>query len=265
LKTRKTKSIIAVIGACVLVVFSVAIFPFILAATPGNRGITTIETESYFPAEETEQADELEMLGEVEHLTEKNEQADELETLGEAEQLIEAETIPNINAITKEQAIAIASESLGPKVETYYSNSGTSATVSIDFLEAKYMETPDPLRDPSWYVLFAKHSSGTSISHVPPEGITPEEYLQKILDDPLLSNGSDLIIGTDNNGYPVIIDHFSRTLYVVVEVNALTGEYILYGSTLDDDISLDFFTCADDIKQVFIYPGTGSWLPEPAG
>jgi len=235
-----------VTGVCALVVFSVAVFPFILAATPENRGIVTIESESYFPDEENEQADELEMPG-------------------DAEQLIEAETIPNINAITKEQAIAIASESLVPKVGRYYNNSGTDVTVSRDFLEAKYMECPDPLREPSWYVLFAGYSSGTTVNHIP-EGITPEEYLQKILYDPLLSEGSDPIIGTDNFGNTVIIDHHSRTGFIVAEVNALTGEYICYGSTLADDISLEYFSCADDIKQalVLVYPDPGSWVPGPA-
>ena len=243
MKTRNVKSIIAVTGACALVVFSVAVFPFILAATPENRGITTIETESYFPAEETEQISESEPFGEAEHY-------------------YETETIPNINAITMEQAITIASESIVPRVGTYYNNSGTDITISRDFLEAKYMESPDPLRDPSWYVLFVGHSSGTTVNHIP-EGITPEEYLQKILDDPLLSEGGDPMIGTDNFGYTVIIDHHSRTAFIVAEVNALTGEYICYGSTLADNISLDFFTCADDIKQVLIYPGT--WEPEPVG
>ena len=243
MKTRKAKSIIVVTGACALVIFSVAVFPFILAASPVNRGITTIESESLFPAEETEQTSEI-------------------ETLGEVERFIETETIPNINAITKEQAIAIASESLVPKIGTYFSISGTDITISRDFLEAKYMECPDPLVDPSWYVLFATHSSGTTVSNIP-EGITPEEYLQKILDDPLLSEGSDPMIGTDSNGNPVVIDRHDRTGYVVAEVNALTGEYICFGSTLADNFSLDFFTCADDIKQVLVY--SESWEPEPAG
>jgi len=243
LKTRSVKSILAVTGACVLVVFSVAVFPFILAATPENREITTIESESFFPTEETERTSEL-------------------GTHGETVQLSETETIPNINAITEEQAIAIASESLVPKVGTYNSVSGTDITISRDFLEAKYMESPDPLVDPSWYVLFATHSSGTTVSNIP-EGITPEEYLQKILDDPLLSEGSAPMIGTDRNGNPVIIDHHDRTGFTVAQVNALTGEYICYGSTLADNFSLDFFTCADDIKQVLVYPGT--WEPGPAG
>jgi len=71
------------------------------------------------------------------------------------------------------------------------------------------------------------------------------------------------MIGTDSNGNPVIIDRHDRTGFTVAQVNALTGEYICYGSTLADNFSLDFFTCADDIKQVLIYPG--SWEPEPAG
>ena len=256
MKTKKASGMIAMVGVCILLAFSVGVFPFIIAASPDNREITEIEQETVFPTEDDEQNVEIGLIIEPE-------KSNETEQSDEAEGLDEQETIPNINAISKEMAIEIAMEAVGYPGGTYYRTSGESVTITREFIEAKYMESADPADDPSWYVLFSSSSLGTSFEYIPPE-LTPEEYMAARAGGPgdaFTSYDGFLAIGTDNNGFPVIITHYGRTGYIVAEGDALTGEYIGYGTTLDEIVSLDGFSNGNELKQNMIYSEA---IPGPA-
>jgi len=239
LKNKKTKNIFAISGACVLLAFSVVAFPFILAASPGNRGITTITSEDVFPTETTMQSSETELHD-------------------EAEQICESDTIPNINAISEELAIAIATEAVPNRECGAYWINGEIRTFTHDFLEAKYMESTDQVDDPTWYVLFLQHCKGVLFEYIPVGYNTPEEYLSS-----QLNAGYDVSLGTDRNGVTVGYVPFDYINYIVVEVNALTGKFTRAGTIITDVTSLDGFSCWDDLKQNMTYEEVVP-LPGPA-
>ena len=249
MKTKKASGVIAAVGVCILLAFSVAVFPFILAASPDNREITTIETETVFPSEDSERDDEIGLVDETE-------EPDMTEESDDTEDLSGQEAIHNINAISKEMAIEIAMEAIGFPGGTYHRTSGESVTITRDFIEAKYIESADPADDPSWYVLFSTSSLGTLFEYIPLD-LTPEEYIASRTSDPSIdyftSDDGFLVVGIDNNGSPVIITHYARTGYVVAEIDAFTGEFIGYGTTLDEIVSLDDFSNGNELKQNMIY------------
>jgi len=205
----------AVLCVCALLVFNFFIFPNVLAAAPENRGVETITPEAAPPT---------------------------VEQTGVQEELAEQESIPNINAISKEQAIEIAQgDGFMPSVTYEYSGAIYHATTTV--VGAKYMESNDPASDPSWFVLFSQISHGEYSMSVP-EGYTAEEYLAHICTMDNVYFGSENMVQVtdwdmvescaDSDGKPVLIYHDITPNNYLVEINALTGAYISGGGLLGE-------------------------------
>ena len=268
MKTKKVSSIIAVAGACALVVFSIAVFPFILAASPDNDEIITIETETYFPAEDTRQieedvpageagqSDESDFSGEAglssgHSLAVASTEPDEFPSLVMPEVMPGInEATPDINAISKEMAMNIARDMINPRLMNYWATTREHGEFMFsldDPDDTIYAESIAPTADPSWYVHICVHQMGAVYMSIP-ANLTPEEYLEE-----MKNIYSDVYIGTDNNsGETVLKDPYDITYYVAVEVNAFTGEYIGFSLFKMSDSDFGVFNY-DELKQNMVY------------
>jgi len=238
MNSKKQSTIIVAICVCALAAFSVFVFPFILAATPGTMEIETIEPEDTFPAEEPDlvSADDG-SAPESDHTFYPGDEPEPAYAEG-------PDPTININAISREQAIAIAMafyDDMNP--ETFVNERGETRTDSHAFVDVRYIESTDPISDPSWFALFSYRTWG--VSHDPiPEKYTPEEYLKiaeesynmAIIDSPNYASYTSFSLGTDSFGETVVIRSYDISGFDLIEIDALTGEYVGYGIKKYDEL-----------------------------
>jgi len=263
MKKINHSTIIAAICFCVLLVFSVIVFPFILAASPENREIETIEPEDFMPVEESAQTDENAHFDE-------NMQLEEL--------------FPELHqsqAISKEQAIEIAMKSHHPVhgPPAYYPPvHEDSCNRGCEAVDVIYVESSNPQNAPSWYVLILERTWGESFIEVP-DGYSPEEWLEIIAEhtityqdhatdqtmpldcfhnSPGNDNGysypvcSHLSIGVNDDGTPVVVKTYHDIYYMVSVINAFTGEWICERFILMFGTSFSDFSNIDELKEHII-------------
>ena len=251
MNSKRQSTIIVAICVGGLAAFSVFVFPFILAAAPATMEIETIEPEDNFPAEEPGSVPANESEPESEHVFYPG-------TEPEPVPANESEPAININAISREQAIAIAMayyEEMNP--ETYVNDRGETRTSSHAFVDVKYIDSTDPVSDPSWFALFSYRTWG--VTHDPiPEKYTPEEYLRiakecyemAIIDSPNYASYTSFSLGTNSIGETVVIRSYDISGFDVLEINALTGEYVGFGiKKYDELIDLYNFVNGVEVKE----------------
>ena len=212
MKTPKFTNPIAAISIIVLIFLSIIVFPLMLAATPENLELETIEPENTLPVENPDQNDEF-------GITDGQDDAND--------------TIPDINAISKETAIAIVEDFYTALGETdYVCPSGNFGSVTQELRGARYIEASDHLSVPVWQVLYYWHKQGQSLLSVS-DNSTPEEELAMILSTRGARINCDCYswsIGSyADTGMSAIIQKRDYKILVVVEVDALTGDIIGIG------------------------------------
>jgi len=251
--SKRHSRIIAAICIGALAVFSIFVFPFIIAASPGNMDIETIETEDVFPAEEP--------YPEPEPVAETAP-----EPMPEPEP--EPEVVIDINAISEEQAIALAWELYMFPDEDGVNPAGERRGNTTVFIEAKYVESTDPASDPSWFLLFS-YSYWQKMFVYIPEGLTQEETLYREMEQDIFGLAR-FSIGTDNFGVPVIKWESSGSHYEMVELNALTGEWIgsgmtrpVYNADLEEFISEGYIRKNMDYWWVITKTASGEIIRDP--
>jgi len=157
-----------------------------------------------------------------------------------------------------ERAIELAWELFIFDDEEESTPAGEGRGHATKFIEARYLESDDPVSDPSWFLLFTYQYWGTAFNYIP-EGFTPEmalERIEKEIADDIFFDAA-FSIGTDNFGVPVIKWEFGATHYEMIEINAVTGEWI--GSGLIKPVykihknDLEEFAFWDDIKRGMDY------------
>jgi len=242
---------------CALLVFNFFIFPDVLAASPENRGIETITTETAPPAmaqsevqAEPDIQDESDVQEEpgvreqpdVQEEPAKQDEPDVQEGIDIQEGSFLQESVPSINAISKERAIEIAKgDGFMPSVTYEYGGAVYHSTTTV--IGAKYIESDSPASDPSWFILFGQIGHGEYSISVP-EGYTAEEYLAHLrtMDDIYFGSENMALVtdwdmvesGVDSDGKPVLIYHDITPNHYMVELNALTGAYISGGGLLGE-------------------------------
>jgi len=197
---------------CAVLVFNFFVFPEILASATDDSVIKTIAFETALPDEPDEP--------ETSPAVNANEQPWDRETLPVAdllEALREDETLPDINAISKEQAIEITEGiwPVGIGVDNY---KWAIQTTTGAITHARYLENTDPMGDPSWFCLYEQRVFGEQ-HHYIPEDLTPEEFIY-------VDVKSDYRLGEDREGTPVIVVYSDWSQYLVAEINAITGECV---------------------------------------
>ncbi|MDR2599960.1 MAG: hypothetical protein LBC73_06755 [Oscillospiraceae bacterium] len=269
MNSKKHSRAIAAICFGILLIFSLVVFPLILAATPSNSSIEAIEpnnnlnqTDSdYIPEFDTPDHDAQnndELNNDTQnHLIQSSEtiynnaqnnntkSSDSTPTTGEPPTPMPA--IFFHNAITEEEAIRIAWEGfLFPEGETKNPD-GTTHWHTTNLIEARYIECPISLSS-SWFVLFSYRYGGILHENVP-DGSTVEDILNRPVGNYLLdmANFSSKI---DENGNTIVVWEYDSTHYEMVEINALTGEKIGNGMSLqirtEDLLEILYWT---NIKQ----------------
>lgn len=122
----------------------------------------------------------------------------------------------DINAISEEQAITyamVALESLGFDTENFEDQP----------VETRYLAENAPAGDPIWAVIFRDDQDG----YVTAFGDeVNDEVREKI------AAVGEVEECTDDNGVPGIRAHYSYTRYTLVEINALSGEYVRHGESI---------------------------------
>ena len=261
---------IATITLIILIIFSIVIFPFILAATPGNREIETVETEIGLTADKP--------LGSVNP---------------------DGTTyIPDINAISKETAIEIVVNTH----EILSDNNGYTEIIlddystylySMELRSVRYIEATDYIDAPTWQLLYYENVYTKHL--IPVDGESPEEFLNRI-GVGLRNCCETLIISSLNDGRPALVNEINIEIITVFAVNAfngkLTGQESLYlcnhrdrleSFTYDDATDWDFFREHSDYlysrhdkfnelhqmreeerrQSTNVYEGESSTLPTP--
>jgi len=228
---------LAAIGACTLLAFSVFLFPLIIAATPENRGLETIETEDPYPQEELGQPDEHEPdMQDTDSITQQ--EIDDInknvhEEFMRQQNSNSAEEI-DINAITKEMALEIVEGLYSIEaIEIYpgkYINSDPAGDVvhivSRRPLGARYVSAPDSTVAPVWQVFIHEQLQGT-IHYRIPEGHTAESYLaefQNYRASQFYGCCYTYSIFTRSTGTTVIQSESSIETITMIELDAFTGK-----------------------------------------
>jgi len=251
MNSKKQSTTFVAICVCALVAFSVFVFPFILAATPETMEIETIEPEDTFPAEELGLPPDNGSEPESENVFYPGPEHEPAPADG-------PDPAININALSREQAIALAIafyEDMNQ--ETFVNDKGETRTSSHAFVDVKYIESTDPASDPSWFALFSYRTRGETHDPIP-ENYTPEEYLRiakecydmAIIESPNYASYASFSLGTNSFGETVVIKSYDINGYDVVEIDAFTGEYIGYGIKMYDELgNLDRFIDGIEFKE----------------
>jgi len=261
LKGKKAIGIITAVGASLLLMFSVFVFPFILAASPDNRELETIEMKTVFPADEVSQSEDSDI---VEQPLERVEQQ------GEADQS-DDEVVIDINAISKEMAIEIVTNEIETRQFIDADPNGVRSS-TFELRSARYIEAVDYIDAPIWQVLFYSRTEGDNLLGIT-EGYTPEEFLLMAFNSTVECCESYTIDAFDN-GMPALRRVYSHENLFVVEVNAFTGELIRMGDVYLCDHSTRFDTFSyDDLadwnmvnelaRYYFLTPEPGTPVPTP--
>jgi hypothetical protein len=128
-----------------------------------------------------------------------------------------------------EQAALIAEEYAHEAYELgyIYQAGDVLTTYSVSFVDAKYAEGVSPVNAPSWFVLFEALEEGREAISIP-EGDTQEGFLAQVQS---FMEGSPAYYsvspGQNSKGEPAIIISYTIQYHVVVELNALTGGFIM--------------------------------------
>jgi len=182
---------------------------------------------------------------------------------------------PNINAITREQVIEIAQAVIahdGIEVTVYENTKAIGAdvrviggainTVQTDFRDARYIDSADPIGDPSWFVLFSE-LTGIERYVTIPEGTTPEEFLaannqedfyysEEYYRKSWIGTLEEVDTTVLDNGEPVFVMATAWVRFIVVEINALTGEFIERGVLDMSGLDLPADAFYGDIRERFV-------------
>lgn len=120
------------------------------------------------------------------------------------------------NAISEEQAIInamAALESLGFDTEDFKAQP----------TETLYIAETAPVGDPVWAIIFRDDQDGYAYVFGDDMNDETREKLAAI---------GEVESCTDENGTPGIRAHYSYTRYTLVEINALSGEYVRHGTSI---------------------------------
>lgn len=124
--------------------------------------------------------------------------------------------IMNINAISEEQAVTYAMEalcSLGFDTQDFKAQP----------VETRYLTESAPAGAPIWAVIFRDDQEGYAYAF---GDDVNDEVREKI------AAVGKVEECTDENGVPGIRAHYSCTRYTLVEINALSGEYVRHGESI---------------------------------
>ena len=265
-----------------LLVFTFGFMPSVLATPPENREIETITVES-IPQEEI-----FEQTGDAAQ-GEPDGYAEQPPYLGESDDLAvnmpsDSDVIEpypfvgdwddiswessNINAISKEQAIEIANTVIAPDdIEaTVYGDAiggdaigGAVQTVQTDFRDARYVDSADPIGTPSWFVVYSELTGIVRYVQIP-DNTTPEEFLAANSDYDFYYSeeyyrtswiGTHEEVGAqvEEDDEPIFIMATALVRFIVVEINALTGEFIERGVLDWTGYDLAFDAFYGDIRE----------------
>ena len=184
MKSKIRKGEIAVISAALIVlIFSFAVVPSVLAATPGESDVQTV-------------------TGNTAALNEHSSAA--------------ADQVEDYNAISEEQAITNAMDALE-------SRGFDTQDFKDQSTETRYLAENAPAGDPVWVVIFRDNQEG--YAYVRGDEVNDEtgEKLAAI---------GEIETWTDESGNSGIRAHYSYTRYTIVEINALSGEYVRHGTSI---------------------------------
>ena len=265
---------------CALLVFTFGFLPSVLATPPENCGIETITVESLPPEETFEHTNDAAQTGPGEfgettpipeftggQPTNMPWDSGEIEPIYEGYDDIGRESptsTPNINAITRDQAIEIAQNVIKyDEVPYTYAGElgepwpqGDYMTIQTDFRDARYVDSADPIGDPSWFVVF---SAATVIERCVgiPDDYTPQEFLaannkEDFFADEGYYRKSWIGVIEEDDDRPVFVMETAWVRYIVAEINALTGEFIERGVLDTTGLDLPFEAFYGDIRENFI-------------
>lgn len=122
----------------------------------------------------------------------------------------------DLNAISEKQAIInamAALESLGFDTEDFEAQP----------VEIRYLEENAPAGDPIWAVIFRDDQDGYATAFGDEVNDEVKEKIAAV---------GEVEECTDGNGVPGIRAHYSYTRYTLVEINALSGEYVRHGESI---------------------------------
>ncbi|MCL2627930.1 MAG: hypothetical protein FWD44_04435 [Oscillospiraceae bacterium] len=197
MENPKFKNPLAAISLIILVIFSIIVFPFLLAATPENRKIETIEPETTLTADKP--------LGSV------NPDGTTF--------------LPDINAIPKETVIERFEELfIHNGGTTYYENSDDAQRVlTQEFRSARYVTAADYMDFPRWQILYYESGNGRLLFRIP-EHISAEAYLKSWEHDIVDKCCNYVELGSFVDGSPALVVTYKNEYIGVVDFNAYTGE-----------------------------------------
>jgi len=262
---------LAAVGVCALLFISGVVFPFMLAATPENSELETIETEEVLPAEELNMPDESDIPRDDEQYS-------------EPEHLDAQEPDININAISKEMAIEIAVEAYDIGLWEYECpTTGETRNTLSEVIEAIYMENSDSESSPSWLILIknrfwgVQHTmfiDGRIISDIYSDLSSLEEYV--IAMEELYGDHYSWTIGTNKKGDPVAMAAYDNATYYIIVVDAFHGVItrhidLIQGVTSIEGISSPaelspYIERALDVVEIVMGDGSEGFIylaPEP--
>jgi len=229
MNNKNNTRIIAIICFGTIAIFSILVFPFILAASPGNLDIRLIEMEDFLST------------GNPAPVVNNG-----------SENVTEPEPFNTNNLITKEQAIELAWKTFPYRTGVETTPEGGIYAYHTEFIDARCIENTDPESDPSWFLLFLSGFRQVSYLLIP-EGYTQDEYLSKIAGEDFLAL-VNLTAETDDSGNLMVNWEFYGSQYEMIELNAVTGEQIGSGSNIPIYMNrLYEFTHWDDIKRNMDY------------
>ena len=233
MKKNKLIYFLAAIGACTLLALSVFLFPLIIAATPENRELETLELDDPYPVEE---------LGLLEeHELEKVYLDDNEPSTGSGEQESITQHDPDpvevidINAITKEIAIGIAERLFSkeptdtyPVEHSYVGPTGESRNASWILLGARYIPATDNMAAPVWQVFIHEKTWGITHFRIPDDR-TPESYLAELENEratQLHGCCTSYSIYKRETGTTILKSESSYETITMLELDAFTGEVL---------------------------------------
>jgi hypothetical protein len=191
---------------------------------------------------------------------------------------------PDINAISKEQAVEMLKANeyfafyenevwghykyigndnrvLAPMPDGRYSV-GVANTSVVD---VRYVPSSDPFTDPSWYILLDYSGVHSRISEPReiPEGTTFESYLAEIeaANDDIFyitEENMDAFLATYGENTVIPATHLVSARYELVEVNAFTGEVTWTSHAVYPNEGEELFY-SDDVREQMraLFPGWG--------
>ena len=276
---RTTEGIITITGACILVLLSVFVVPFILSSPPENRTLETIENENIYPSEVIEGIYETEQHLDLSHLMSQPDQnSREVETINicNRSSVKTAGVETDINAIPIRMAIAIADEVILSRSEFTYSlyeepphpfsrvwrgSFGGGHSYGATPLGVRYIEPVDHLSAPIWQVLFSEHISGNAHIKIPEES-TPVEHRIFLLENDNCTQCEILLFDETDEEGSFIRRKYTYEVLIVIDINAFTGDFINKGEInfCDHDTGLRIFSTGGKTDQNLVDEYVQNWV-----